>query len=76
MSVLCATPGSHLATLAMMEAASLIADLTVQHFKMIEDRHRPSQVCAALRPPIEVPGHASCPSGHATQSYLIALCER
>ena len=74
MGVLCATPGSHPATLAMMEAASLIAGLTVQHFKMIEDRHRRSQVCAALRPPIEVPGHASYPSGHATQSYLIALC--
>ena len=72
MSVLCATPGSHPATGAVIEAASFIAGLAAQHFKMLEDRRRPSQVCAALRPPMEVPGHASYPSGHATQAFLIA----
>jgi hypothetical protein len=25
-------------------------------------------------PPIQVPGHASYPSGHSTQAHLVALC--
>jgi len=37
-------------------------------------RPRPSQLCPALLPPIEVPGHASFPSGHSTQAHLMALC--
>jgi membrane-associated phospholipid phosphatase len=37
-------------------------------------RPRPSQICPALMPPIEVPGHASFPSGHATEAHLISLC--
>src|SRR5262249_57034663 len=28
----------------------------------------------ALLPPIQVPGHASYPSGHSTQAHLIAQC--
>jgi membrane-associated phospholipid phosphatase len=35
---------------------------------------RPSQLLPALMPPISIPGHASFPSGHATQSALISLC--
>jgi membrane-associated phospholipid phosphatase len=36
-------------------------------------RPRPSQICPWLMPPIAVPGHASYPSGHATQSALLSL---
>ena len=44
------------------------------HYKAKFNRERPSQVCPALLPPIPVPGHASYPSGHATQAHLMALC--
>jgi membrane-associated phospholipid phosphatase len=74
MGLLCATPGSHPATFALGQSASAVATLGVQHFKRLDDRRRPSQLCPALRPPIEVPGHAAYPSGHATQSFLIARC--
>src|SRR5215831_17744996 len=37
-------------------------------------RPRAAQYSPALLPPIHVPGHASFPSGHATEAYLIALC--
>jgi membrane-associated phospholipid phosphatase len=65
-------PTTHPATGAMMDAASLVALTVVQHFKWLNNRRRPSQVCPALRPPIQVPGHAAYPSGHATQAFLIA----
>jgi hypothetical protein len=35
---------------------------------------RPSQLLPALMPPISIPGHASFPSGHSTQSWLVSLC--
>ena len=35
-------------------------------------RPRPSQLCPWLMPPIPVPGHASYPSGHATQATLLS----
>jgi len=35
-------------------------------------RPRPSQLSPSLMPPIDVPGHAAYPSGHATESYLLA----
>jgi membrane-associated phospholipid phosphatase len=65
-------PSTHPATGVMMDAASLVALTVVQHFKWLNNRRRPSQVCPALRPPIQVPGHAAYPSGHATQAFLIA----
>jgi membrane-associated phospholipid phosphatase len=43
------------------------------HFKAVHNRPRPSHLCPALMPPIPVPGHASYPSGHATQANLMAL---
>jgi hypothetical protein len=41
---------------------------------LIPARPRPSHYLPALRPPVEVPGHASYPSGHALQSALMAGC--
>ena len=35
-------------------------------------RARPSQLCPSLMPLIEVPGHASFPSGHAVEAYMLA----
>jgi membrane-associated phospholipid phosphatase len=35
---------------------------------------RPSQVCPAILPLIEVPAHPSFPAGHALQSHLISKC--
>jgi hypothetical protein len=72
MDLLCATTDSHPATFALMQVGMLVGGFAVQHFKLIDDRRRPSQVCAALQPPIEVPGHGAYPSGHATQAHLIA----
>jgi membrane-associated phospholipid phosphatase len=42
------------------------------HYKDKFGRPRPSQLEPALRPTIDIPGHASYPSGHATQSFLTA----
>jgi hypothetical protein len=44
------------------------------HYKYNYDRARPSRLSPKLMPPIAPPGHASFPSGHATQARLIALC--
>jgi len=35
-------------------------------------RPRASQLSPSLMPPVDVPGHASYPSRHATESYLLA----
>ena len=44
------------------------------HYKRHFSRPRPSQYSPALLPSIDVPGHASYPSGHATEANFIALC--
>ena len=41
-------------------------------YKNMYQRPRPSQLWPELMPPIEVPGHASFPSAHATQAYTVA----
>ena len=43
------------------------------HYKWVTNpnRPRPSQLCPALLPPIDPPGHASYPSGHATETTLV-----
>ena len=53
---------------------SLIALYTCLYWKGFYTRVRPSQLMPALMPPISIPGHASFPSGHATQSWLVSLC--
>jgi membrane-associated phospholipid phosphatase len=78
MSLLSITPGSHGKMYRLLHGASLIALYAAQYFKgehpHTRNRPRPSQVCPALMPPIPLPGHASFPSGHATQAYLLAFC--
>lgn len=58
----------------LVEIASYIGQFQVMHYKRHFSRARPSQYSPDLLPPIDVPGHASFPSGHATESLLIALC--
>jgi membrane-associated phospholipid phosphatase len=55
-------------------SASLIATFMAMHYKHVHWRQRPSQLAPALMPPVEVPGHPSYPSGHATQAHLMAEC--
>jgi membrane-associated phospholipid phosphatase len=58
----------------LMNIASLIALHCCLYWKGFYKRMRPSQLLPGLMPPISVPGHASFPSGHATQSWLVSLC--
>jgi hypothetical protein len=44
------------------------------HFKYKFNRARPVQLYPPLLPPCETPGHASYPSGHATQSRMMENC--
>ena len=74
MALLATTPGSHPNTYRMLHIASLIGSYAVLYYKGLRNRPRPSQLCPALLPPIPMPGHASWPSGHATQAWLKALC--
>jgi membrane-associated phospholipid phosphatase len=74
MALLAMTPGSHPNTYRVLHIASLIGSYAVLYYKGLYNRPRPSQVCPALLPPIPMPGHASWPSGHATQAWLKALC--
>jgi membrane-associated phospholipid phosphatase len=74
MALLAITPGSHPNTYRMLHIASLIGSYAVLYYKGHYNRPRPSQLCPALLPPIPMPGHASWPSGHATQAWLKALC--
>lgn len=71
--------GSHRALDTLLHVAGLAGILAAMHFKAeprkgLAPRPRPSQVCPALLPPIEVPGHPAFPSGHATQALLMAMC--
>src|SRR6186997_1343785 len=62
------------ATQALVAIAAHIGQFQVMQYKLQFNRARPSQYSPALLPPIEVPGHPAFPSGHATESFLIALC--
>jgi membrane-associated phospholipid phosphatase len=65
-----------------MSIALRVGEFQAMHYKLhpgtdaagnaIPNRPRPSQLSPALMPPIAVPGHASYPSGHSTQSHLLS----
>jgi membrane-associated phospholipid phosphatase len=59
-------------TAALIDVALRIGQFQAMHYKWHYQRERPSQLLPTLLPPIDPPGHASFPSGHATESYLIA----
>ena len=82
MALLSMTPGSHPATYRVLHIASHIGSYAALHYKAKDDwsqghtrgpRPRPSHLSPALMPPVPVPGHPAFPSGHATQSWLMAL---
>jgi len=69
---------SHRYTFLLANFAVEAGTFFAMHFKHrryggLGPRPRPSQLCPWLLPPIAVPGHASYPSGHATQSMLLSL---
>lgn len=66
------TRASHPATYELMRAAAQVGQFLAVHFKWQFQFPRPSQLSPALMPPIDPPGHASYPSGHATEAYLIS----
>src|SRR5262249_44046104 len=74
MGLLGVTPTSHPRTCRLLYIASLTGLFVVMYFKNMYQRPRPSLLCPGLLPPIQVPGHASYPSGHSTQAHLIAEC--
>ena len=74
LNLMTARPGAYPHTTQVLGIASLVGTFVAMYFKGAYRRPRPSQLCPALLPPIEVPGHASFPSGHSTQAHLMALC--
>ena len=74
LNMMTARPGAYPNTTKVLAIASLVGTFVAMYFKALYGRPRPSQLCPALLPPIEVPGHASFPSGHSTQAHLMALC--
>lgn len=74
LNMMTARPGAYPYTTKVLSVASLIGTFVAMYFKNLYNRPRPSQLCPALLPPIEIPGHASFPSGHSTQAHLMALC--
>jgi hypothetical protein len=65
---------SHPKTFFLLKIAARVGEVVMIHFKEKYNRPRPSQICPALMPLLEVPGHASFPSGHSTLSYLTSHC--
>ncbi len=63
---------SHPATFLLASVAEMVGLFVVMYYKARYGRARPSRLSPLLRPPIAVPTHAAYPSGHATQSFLIA----
>ena len=74
LNTMTARPGAYPATTKLLGIASLIGTFVAMYYKAMYTRPRPTQLCPALLSPIEVPGHASLPSGHSTQAHLMALC--
>ena len=64
---------THPKTYRVMQVMTLVGWHIVLYFKIRFRRSRPSALSAELIPEIDVPTHPSYPSGHATQSYLVAL---
>lgn len=77
-SMLGITPRTHPATFHLLHIAGLVGLMTAMYFKANpgggrKPRPRPTMVCPALLAAVTVPDHPSFPSGHATQSMLMAV---
>jgi acid phosphatase (class A) len=60
-------------TRALLEHVQMDASLAVFHVKQRFNRARPHQLDPRIHPAIQVPAHPAYPSGHALQSYMVAL---
>jgi membrane-associated phospholipid phosphatase len=65
---------SHPATFDLINVALRVGQFAVMFFKHKYNRPRPSQLDPRIFPWIDVPGHPSYPSGHATEAHLLSLC--
>ena len=63
---------SHPWTFRVARTAIAVGEFTMMHYKRRFSRPRPSQISPDLMPPIAVPPHASYPSGHSTQAWLLS----
>jgi subtilisin family serine protease len=63
---------SHPITYALGATAIHVGQFQAMYHKFLRSRPRPSNLSPRLMPPVDVPGHASFPSGHATQARLVA----
>jgi len=62
----------HLLTLVVMNLAVRIGQIVAAYYKKRFMRPRPSYVCPGLLPAFGPPAHASFPSGHSLQSWLLS----
>jgi acid phosphatase (class A) len=60
-------------TLVVLNLAVRIGQVVAAYYKMKFKRPRPSFVCPGLVPTFGPAAHASFPSGHSTQSWLLSL---
>jgi hypothetical protein len=67
------SPNSHPWTFRLARTAIVVGEFAAMHYKHLWNRPRPSQLSPGLMPPLAVPGHASYPSGHSTQAYLVSM---
>src|SRR5262249_50123088 len=67
-----ATAHTHPATARMLIVADALTALIAMHYKAYFNRPRPTQVVPGFMSPILHGGHASFPSGHATQAHVFA----
>jgi acid phosphatase (class A) len=72
MHLLMMTQNSHPTTFFAMKLAARIGETVMIRLKRQWNRPRPSQYCPTLYPPVDVPGHASYPAGHALIARLTA----
>jgi len=60
-------------TLELLTLALKLANIGVQRMKHALACRRPSDLSPQIQPIIQVPGHASLPSGHANEAFVAAI---
>lgn len=69
-------PGRHRWTYELIQTSLEAASLIEMQCKHLLACHRPNEFSAQVHPMIQTPGHGSLPSGHATESFLVATILR
>ena len=73
MGVLPFSRTTHPNTTLMVAGVMRVAQFLAIYYKNALSRVRPTQLAPAIMPPIANPGHASCPSAHSTEAYMVAM---